>query len=269
MAALLTSVIDHSGKVSAYIQSCRAMEIAILPPDINEGYSGFSVSCKDGVKAIRYGLSSVKNVGHSLIDSMVEERKKNGPFRSLMDFCQRMQDFELNKRALENLIKAGAFDSLGGFRSQYIQIYQTVMAGAAQWKKAQISGQIDLFGLEMPEGKSEQEERDPLPDMQEFPDSLKLSYEKEVLGLYLTGHPLAEVEDSWRANVTNFASDFKLQETVDGEELTFDEETSTALVDGQEVVIGGIIMGKTVKATKNNKMMAFILSLIHIFWTRS
>ena len=258
MAALLTSVIDHSGKVSAYIQSCRAMEVAILPPDINEGYSGFSVSVRDGVKAIRYGLSSVKNVGHSLIDSMVEERKQNGPFSSLMDFCRRMQDSELNKRALENLIKAGAFDSLGGFRSQYIQIYQTVMAGAAQWKKAQISGQIDLFGLAGPEGESEQEERDPLPDMQEFPDSLKLSYEKEVLGLYLTGHPLAEVEDSWRANVTNFASDFKLRETVDGEELSFDEEGSGALVDGQEVVIGGIIMGKTVKATKNNKMMAFI-----------
>ena len=104
MAALLTSVIDHPGKVSAYIQSCRAMEVAILPPDINEGYSGFSVSTRDGAKAIRYGLSAVKNVGHSLIDSMVEERKQNGPFSSLMDFCRRMQDSELNKRALENLI---------------------------------------------------------------------------------------------------------------------------------------------------------------------
>lgn len=254
MASILTSVMEHPGKVISYIQSLKTMGIELLPPDINEGYSGFSVSMVDGVKKIRYGLSSIKNVGKSLIDRMVAERKEKGPFKSLTDFCRRMQELDLNKRAMENLIKAGAFDSFGGERSQYMQAYPLIMNAAAQWKKSMLSGQIDLFDMGG-EADAAEEAGDPLPNVPPFPDGLRLSYEKEVLGIYLTGHPLASVEELWRSHITNFASDFQyVQEDEEGGY----EEAKSRLIDGQEVVIGGLIMDKTIKSTKNNKMMAFI-----------
>lgn len=254
MASILTSVIDHPGKVISYIRSLKSMNIELLPPDINTSYSGFSVSVEKGVKKIRYGLASVKNVGYAFVERMVAERKKNGPFRSMTDFCRRMQDIDLNKRMLENLIKAGAFDSLGGNRSQYFNAYSTIMNGAAQWKKVMMSGQMDLFGLGMGSDEPE-EEKDPLPDIADFPEGMRLSYEKEVLGLYLTGHPLESDEELWRATITHFASDFQLSE--EDEDTGFSEQEER-LVDGTEVVVGGIITDKTLKSTKNNKMMAFI-----------
>ena len=254
MASILTSVMEHPGKVISYIQSLKNMGVELLPPDINEGYSGFSVSLSGGVKKVRYGLSSIKNVGKTLVDRMVEERKQNGPFKSLTDFCRRMQDLDLNKRAMENLIKAGAFDSFGAERSQYMQAYPLIMNAAAQWKKNMLSGQMDLFGMGTEEDAAE-ETRDPLPNIPPFPDSLRLSYEKEVLGIYLTGHPLASDEELWRSHITHFASDFQHKE--EDEEGGYDAQQSR-LSDGQEVVVGGLIMDKTVKSTKNNKMMAFI-----------
>ena len=254
MASILTSVIEHPGKVISYIQSLKNMGVELLPPDINEGYSGFSVSLSGGVKKVRYGLSSIKNVGKTLIDRMVEERTQNGPFKSLTDFCRRMQELDLNKRAMENLIKAGAFDSFGAERSQYMQAYPLIMNAAAQWKKNMLSGQMDLFGMGGEEEAAE-ETRDPLPNIPPFPDGLRLSYEKEVLGIYLTGHPLASDEELWRSHITHFASDFQHKE--EDEEGGYDDQQSR-LIDGQEVVIGGLIMDKTVKSTKNNKMMAFI-----------
>lgn len=257
MASILTSVIDHPGKVISYIQSLKALNIELLPPDINEGYTGFSVSMSEGAKKIRYGLSSIKNVGKSLVERLVAERKANGPFRNMTDFCRRMQELDLNKRAMENLIKAGAFDSLGGTRSQYLQAYPLIMNAAAQWKKNMISGQMDLFGMAMEDTPSENAfEPDPLPNVPEFPDSLRLSYEKEVLGLYLTGHPLASNEQLWRNHITNFASDF--QHTEEEETEGGFEGAKSKLIDGQEVIVGGLIMDKTIKSTKNNKMMAFI-----------
>lgn len=253
MAALLTSVIDHPGKVISYIQSLKSMGIELLPPDINEGTDGFSVSVSaDGVKKVRYSLSAIKNVGRTLIEHMAMDREENGLFKSLTDFCRRMQDYDLNKRAIENLIKAGAFDSLGGCRSMYMEIYPSVLAGAIQWKKVQISGQIDLFGMDS--AGDSQEEKDPLPAIPEWPEDLKLSHEKEVLGLYLTGHPLAQYEESWRQHVTHFASDFAVAE----EDMGGPSDSQHPMVDGMDATIGGIILHKTVKTTKNNKMMAFL-----------
>ncbi len=258
MASILTSVIDHPGKVISYIQSLKSLGIELLPPDINEGYTGFSVSMANGVKKIRYGLSSIKNVGKSLVERMVAERKANGPFKNMTDFCRRMQELDLNKRAMENLIKAGAFDSLGGTRSQYLQAYPLIMNAAVQWKKNMISGQMDLFDMGGTGDTTVNSavEPDPLPNVPEFPDSLRLSYEKEVLGLYLTGHPLASDEELWRKHITNYASDFQYSEEEDGEAGY--GEAKGKLIDGQEVIVGGLIMDKTIKSTKNNKMMAFI-----------
>ncbi len=255
MAALMTSVIDHQPKLIAYIQQLKSMGIELLSPDINEGGEGFTVTTHDGKKKIRYCLSAIKNVGHGVIEHMVKERQENGPFVSLTDFCKRMQDQDLNRRCLENLIMAGAFDSLGGKRSQYMQIYPMVISAAQAWKKVQMSGQIDLFdlgGSDTASGSRPQGEPDPLPDIEEWPKAMVLGYEKEVLGLYLSGHPLAEVEETWRRHITHVASDFAYSEDMES------ETAEHPMVDGMTATIGGIITRKVVKPTKNNKLMAFI-----------
>ncbi|MBQ7058424.1 MAG: DNA polymerase III subunit alpha [Firmicutes bacterium] len=267
MASMMTSVMEHSSKVIGYIQGLKALGIQLLPPDINEGYSGYSVTVvkeiKDGkevrVKKIRYGLSSIKNVGKSLIDRMVEEREENGPFLSMTDFCRRMGEKDLNKRALESLIKAGAFDSLGGGmgkRSAFMQAYPGIMAAAAEWRKNKMSGQMDLFGLPTEEGEEEAMEQDPLLDAPEFEDVIRLAFEKEVMGIYLTGHPLDRNEALWRRNITNLSSDFTYDEAAD--EAEDGSGSQAVLIDGQEVVIGGLVTGRTIKVTKNNKLMAFL-----------
>ena len=267
MASMMTSVMEHSSKVIGYIQGLKALGIQLLPPDINEGYSGYSVTVvtemRDGkpvrVKKIRYGLSSIKNVGKSLIDRMVAEREENGPFLSMTDFCRRMGEKDLNKRALESLIKAGAFDSLGGGfgkRSAFLQAYPGIMSAAVEWRKNKMSGQMDLFGLPVEDGEEETIEKDPLLDAPEFDDVIRLAFEKEVMGIYLTGHPLDRDEALWRRNITNLSSDFTYEET--GEETEEGSKAGTVLIDGQEVMIGGLITGRTIKATKNNKLMAFL-----------
>ncbi len=242
MAALMTSVIDKASKVSEYIQVCRQMGISVLPPDINEGLVSFSVS--DG--AIRYALSAVKSVGRPLIESVIEERTSGGRFRSLQDFIERMAPRDINARAVENLIKAGAFDGLGGSRLQFMMVYRMILDSVNRERKHSMEGQMSLFDLASGDEKEQYEIR--LPDVGEYGKEELLAMEKEVLGIYISGHPLEEYEERWRKNITNVTSDFLR-----------DEETGETLVsDGEQTVIGGMIVDKTIKYTKNNKAMAFL-----------
>ncbi len=242
MAALLTSVIDFPGKVSEYIMTCRSMGIAILPPDINGGEAGFSVT--EG--GIRYALTAIKSVGRPIIDAIVKEREERGPFTNLKDFITRVADKEVNKRAVENFIKAGALDSLGGTRKQFMSVYVQIMDRIQQDKKNNLAGQISLFDLVSEEQKAEFEIR--MPDIGEYSKEMLLAFEKEVLGVYISGHPLEEYEEMWKKNTTNTTMDFLL-----------DEETGAAIVrDGQTATIGGIIADKKIKYTKNDKIMAFL-----------
>lgn len=242
MAALLTSVIDNSGKVSEYIMSCRSMGIEILPPDINEGEIGFSVSGN----SIRYALTAIKSVGRPVIEMVVEERNQRGPYTNLKDFISRMADRELNKRAIENFIKAGAMDSLGGTRKQFMSVYVQILDSIHQDKKNNMAGQISLFDIAGEEEKESYEIR--LPDVGEYSKEMKLSFEKEVLGIYVSGHPLEEYQEIWQKNITHKTTDFLLDE----------ESDTTAVKDGQTAVIGGIITDKRLKYTKREKVMAFL-----------
>ncbi len=242
MAAIMTSVMNNINKVSEYIQPSRNMGMEILPPDINEGEGGFSVSGKN----IRYGMSAIKSVGHPVIEALIEERKKNGPFKNLEDFITRLSDREMNKRAVENLIKAGAMDTLAGNRRQKMMVYQQIMESISHEKKTSMSGQISLFDLVPEEDKKDYEIR--MPDAAEFDKETLLAFEKEVLGVYISGHPLEEYEDKWKKNITAKTTDFLL-----------DDETGTAKVqDSQKVTVGGMLVHRTIKYTKNNKTMAFL-----------
>ncbi len=242
MAALMTSCIENPGKVSEYILSCRQMDIPILPPDINEGEAVFSISNK----SIRYGLSAIKSIGRPVVECIVAERNLGGAFKSLTDFIERMSGKEVNKKTLENLIKAGALDSLGGNRQQYMMAYGSIMDSAAQSRKTTMTGQMSLFDLVDEEEKEHFKIQ--LPKVEEYKKELVLSFEKEVLGVYISGHPLEEYEERWRKNITAVTTDFQL-----------DEETNKSRVrDGELVIIGGMITGKTIKYTKNNRVMAFL-----------
>ena len=244
MAALLTSVIDNPGKVSEYILTCRNMGIQILPPDINEGEVGFSV--KNG--SIRYALTAIKSIGRPVIEAVVEERDLRGPFTNLKDFITRMadKDREVNKRVIENFIKAGAFDSFGGTRKQFMTVYVSIMEHIHQDKKNNMAGQMSLFDFASEEQKEEFDIK--MPDVGEYEKEKLLTFEKEVLGIYVSGHPMEEYEGIWRKKITNTTSDFYL-----------DEETGIAkVVDGSSVVVGGIIADKKIKYTKNDKVMAFL-----------
>ncbi len=242
MAALLTSVIDNTGKVSEYILSCRMMGIQILPPDVNQGESGFSV--KEG--AIRYALTAIKGVGRSVIDSIVKERNDRGPYTNLKDFITRLSDTELNKRVIENFIKAGAFDGLQGTRKQFMAVYVQILDSIQRGKKNSMAGQISLFDIADEEDKEEFEIK--MPDIGEYPKEMMLAFEKEVVGVYISGHPLEEYEELWKKHITATTADFLL-----------DEETGrTKVEDGAIVTIGGMIADKKIKYTKNDKVMAFI-----------
>ena len=233
MAALMTSVIDNPGKVSEYIYTCRQMKISILPPDVNTGEVGFSVE-KGG---IRYGLSAIKSVGRSFIEGMLKERRENGAFRSIKDFVERMTGKDLNKRVIENFIKAGALDGLGATRRQLMMIYASLMDQVAQERKNSLSGQMSLFDFMGEEEKKEFEVH--LPDVGEYEKEELLSFEKEVLGIYISGHPLEKYETMWRKNISALTSDFQL-----------DEETNKSQVeDESRQIIGGMITAKTVKYT--------------------
>ena len=241
MAALMTSVMDNPSKVSEYIYSCRQMGIQILPPDINEGEGNFSVAGMD----IRYGLSAIKGLGRPVIDAIVAEREENGKFLNLKDFAKRLTGKEINKRTIESFIKSGAVDSLPGTRRQKMMIYVKVLEDVNREKKDSISGQFSLFDFM---GKEEKVEEIQMPDVGEFTIDMLLGFEKEVLGIYVSGHPLQEFESLWKKNITAYSTDFAL-----------DEETNCVKVeDGETATIGGMITAKTVKATRNNSMMAFI-----------
>lgn len=242
MAALMTSVIDNPGKVAEYIYSCRQMGIRILPPDINEGFGNFSVDSGN----IRYGLAAIKSIGRPVIEAVIRERESAGKFRSLKDFIERMAGKEVNKRVIEHFIKSGAFDSLGGTRKQFMVVYIQLMDQVSQERKYSMTGQMSLFDMV---GEDQKAEFDvPLPDVGEYEKETRLSFEKEVLGVYLSGHPMEEYEERWRKGITRTTLDFQL-----------DEETGrTKVHDGVKETIGGIISGKTIKYTKNNKTMAFL-----------
>ena len=242
MASLMTSVIDNAGKVSEYIQVCRSMGIKILAPDINSGEENFSVS--NG--AIEYALTAIKSVGRPVIEDLVEERKLRGPYKNVTDFVTRMADHDFNKRAMENFIKAGCFDSLGGTRKQYMSIYVQIMDSISSDKKHSMAGQMTLFDF-ADDGQKE-DFKETLPDVGEYNKATKLSFEKEVLGIYVSGHPLDEYKKLWEKNITATAGDFFLDP----------DTNAVAIEDGKRVTIGGIITGKTIKYTKQNKAMAFI-----------
>ena len=242
MAALMTSVQDHVTKVSEYILTCRRMGIAILPPDINEGESGFSVSGE----GIRYGLSAIKSVGRPVIDTILKERRSRGRFTSLKDFLTRMSGGEINKRAVENFIKAGALDGLAGTRKQKMFSYIGIMEGISQEKKNSMEGQMSLFDLVSKEERQSYETA--MPNVGEYDKETLLGFEKEVLGVYISGHPLEEYEERWRKNITATTADFLL-----------DEDTGETKVKDKELVtVGGMITDKTIKYTRNNQAMAFL-----------
>ena len=242
MAALMTSVIDNPGKVSEYIYSCRQMGIEILPPDINKGEGNFSV---DGGK-IRYGLAAIKSIGRPVIEAIIRERTLGGPFTTLKNFIERLSSKEVNKRTIENFIKSGSLDSLAGTRKQKMMIYIQILEQVNQEKKYSMSGQMTLFDLV---GEEEKQEFDiPLPNVGEYEKSNLFAFEKEVLGVYVSGHPLEEYEQRWRRSISATTLDFQP-----------DEETGHSKVrDGSREVVGGLIAAKTIKHTKTNKVMAFL-----------
>ena len=242
MAALMTSVIDNSTKVSEYILSCRQMGIPILAPDINESDSAFSVSGH----GIRYGLHAIKGIGKPVIESIAEERNQRGMFKDLSDFIERMSGKEINKRTVENFIKSGAFDSFPANRHQMMIIYEQLMNQTAQRKKTEYAGQMSLFDFVEEEDK--QAFKVKIPNVPEYGKEELLAFEKEVLGIYISGHPLEEYEEQWRRGISHVTTDFL--PTEEGEEVK--------VTDGERAIIGGMITSKTTKATKNNKMMAFI-----------
>ncbi|MCI8400720.1 MAG: DNA polymerase III subunit alpha [Lachnospiraceae bacterium] len=242
MAALMTSVIDNSAKVSEYVLTCSQMGIRLLPPDINEGVVAFSVSGDH----IRYGLSAIKSVGRNVIKSIEEQRKAGGPFTSLKDFVYRMDGGEVNKRVLENLIKAGAMDCLAGTRRQKMMVCLELLDRRNQEKKTAMSGQMSLFDMMGEEERQEYEIS--FPDVGEYPKDELLALEKEVLGVYVSGHPMESCTALWEKNITARSTDFLV-----------DDETGEARAgDGMTAVIGGMISGKTIKTTKSNQVMAFL-----------
>ncbi|MEE3471246.1 MAG: DNA polymerase III subunit alpha [Butyrivibrio hungatei] len=266
MAALMTSVIDNPGKVSGYIMSCRNMNITLLPPDINEGFEWFSVTeidsersassvpgaveatapCKK--KAIHYALTAIKGVGHPAIAAIVKERSLRGKFKDINDFLSRMQgkDTDVNKRAIENFIKAGAFDCFPGTRKQLMTVYAQIMDRLHNAGRNSMAGQMTLFDIVSEDDKKQYEI--PLPDVGEFPGDLLLEFEKDVLGIYVSGHPLDDYIGMWKKRISNTTADFYLD----------DETGKPAVKDNEKAIIGGIISDKKIKYTKNDQIMAFL-----------
>ena len=255
MAALMTSVIDHSGKVAEYIQVCKDMGIEVLPPDINEGEGEFSVY--DG--RIRYGMYAIKSVGRPVIDAIVADRQEHGRFKNLEDFLTRVNGREINKKNIENLIKAGALDSLGANRRQMTYSYQTILDRIQREKKTDIVGQMSFFDIVEESEKQEYAIR--LPDVDEFEKEILLGYEKEVLGIYVSGHPLEDYSGLLEKNVTAKSTDFALADEEgqeDGNASAAEIEAGEGLKDGSMQVVGGMITEANIKYTRNNQTMAFV-----------
>lgn len=242
MAALMTSVMDNTGKISEYILCSRNMGITLLPPDINRGESGFSV--QDG--RIRYALTAIRGIGEALIEAIVQERNERGLFKNLKDFISRMADKDLNRRDIENFIKAGALDSLGGTRKQFMSVYVQIQDRIVKDKKNNLVGQISLFDIADESQKEEFDIR--MPQVGEYPEEMKLAFEKEVLGVYLSGHPLGGYQELLQKYATNVTADFILEE----------ETQSVRVKDRAKAVIGGMISNKTIRYTKTNQIMAIL-----------
>ena len=242
MAALMTSVIDNPGKVAEYIYTCKEMGIKLLPPDINKGYGNFSVDGGD----IRYGLAAIKSIGRSVIDDIIWEREAGGEFKNLRDFAERMSGKDINKRTVENFIKAGAFDCFTGTRKQHMMVYLKILDQINQEKKYSMAGQMSLFDIVDEDQRKEFDIQ--FPDVGEYEKETMLAFEKEVLGVYVSGHPLEEYEERWKKAITATTHDFQ-----------YDDETGhTKVRDGAKETIGGMITSRTIKYTKTNKVMAFI-----------
>ena len=245
MAALLTSVLDNSNKVAEYIAECRELGIKLLPPDVNESGANFTVAGEN----LRYGLVAIKGIGWGAINGLVAERESGGLFKSFEDFCRRMSGRELNRRAVENLIKAGAFDSMGYKRRALVQICGAVIDSISQAARDNISGQIDLFG-DPDEGGEARPVSIPIPDIEEFSARERMAMEKETTGLYLTGHPM----DEYRAAVKKIGAspigavmnDFAA------------EDGPRSFADGQYITVAGVVAGARTRPTKNNSLMSYI-----------
>jgi len=243
MAALLNSFVGNLSKISQYVRECSRIGIEVLAPDINESLGGFSVA--NG--KIRFGLAAVKNVGENLVKGIIEEREKNGPFKNFVDFCERMDGRELNKRAIESLIKCGAFDSFGIYRSQLMAAYEKILERVSSKKKNTMAGQFSLFDVMPEEDNAITVE---WPKIEEYDKRLLLAMEKEMLGLYLTGHPLDDFEEQIRKNVTHFSYEFDVSEEG--------QMNEGKLADNQFVRIAGIVADVKTISTKNNRLMAFV-----------
>ena len=241
MAALMTSIMDNVTKVSEYILACRNMGIGILPPDINEGVSGFSVS----ENSIRYGLSAIKSVGRAVVDVIISEREAGGPFSTLEDFVSRMSNREVNKRTLESFIKSGSLDSLPGTRKQKLYVSSELLENKAREKKTVMEGQMSFFDIAPEEDKGNFQVS--FPDVGEFDKETLLAFEKETLGIYVSGHPMEAYQELWQKNVTARTSDFIV-----------DEDGHTVVEDNSIVVVGGMITAKKVKTTRTSQLMAFV-----------
>ena len=244
MAALLSSVLDSSDKVSEYFAECRENGIALLPPDVNHSSDCFTVE----PGGIRFGLVAIKNIGRGLIQRMMRERERGGPFTDFEDFCKRMDGADMNKRAVENLIRAGAFDSTGARRSQLLAVYEKVMDGIANGNRANIEGQIDFFGLGV---QTERQNSLTLPDLPEFSAQELMAMEKETTGLYLSGHPMDGYRELARASgavqISRIMEDFA------------QEEGPTRFSDGQKVRLAGVVTSSKTKTTKKNTLMAYVM----------
>ena len=242
MAATMTSYMDSVGKVAGYIHECKKMGIKILPPDVNEGQVAFSVSGND----IRFALSAIRNVGRGVVAAIVAERERGGKFQGITDFIRRLSDRDLNKRCVESLIKAGAFDSLGGSRAQYTTVFEKIMSGQQLTKKSTLDGQMSLFDLD--DASEEAYEADDLPKIGELPKRMLLAGEKEMLGIYVSGHPLSDYEEALKKYSDYTSLDFTAESLEDGN-----------IKDGQSVKYGGMITAKSVKYTKaENKPFCFL-----------
>ena len=246
MAALLTSVLDNSDKVAGYISECRDCGIALLPPDINRSADRFTV--EEG--GIRFGLVAIKNIGRGFIQAVMREREQ-APFTSLYDFCDRMAGSDMNKRAVENLIRSGAFDSLGARRSQLIKVYESVMDAVADSHRQNLEGQMDFFSLADggSDGRKNVKEI-PLPDIAEYSPEQLMLMEKETTGLYLSGHPMDQYRDAVRRlgapTIGSILADFA------------QEGGPTRFADDQRITICGIVTSSKTKTTKNNSLMAYV-----------
>ena len=245
MAALLTSVLDVTDKVAGYISECREMGIALLPPDVNRSKDSFTVE----EEGIRFGLSAIKNIGRGFIQGVVKEREANGDFTSFQDFCQRMYGNDVNKRALENLIRAGAFDSLGAYRSQLLSISDKLLDSIADSRRQNVDGQLDFFGMSASTARQPVSVR--LPDMPEFALEERLRQEREVTGMYLSGHPMNAFREAAKAagavSIGSINEDF----AQEGGPVLYQDE--------QRISVAGIVSAYRTRTTRTNTLMAYAM----------